>query len=96
MMRFGQLATVNNKLTIKGIGRRIRLLPAYKEDAITKQNVMVGYNQEKSFIKEGQFNDGKLNGFGRNICLDMSLIQIGFWNNYELNGFAKNILNGEI
>ena len=42
---------------IKGIGRRILLVPNYEVNDDNEKTI-VGYNDDRSFIKEGQFVDG--------------------------------------
>lgn len=46
-------------------------------------------------IEEGNFNDNKLNGFGR-IMEDNKTDVIGHWKDEMLRGFCKRTLNGDV
>ena len=47
---------------MNGIGRKIRLWPEYEKDDKT---AIKGFLKEMCYIKEGQFVDDEIEGFGR-------------------------------
>ena len=92
-IKYGQLQSKGSNRAIHGIGRRIALSPIYEKKG-DGTRYATGFNADRCFIKEGQFEEGKLHGFAREICLDGSQYQIGYWTLYELNGYAKTFKNG--
>ena len=82
IIRSGQLSDGGKKLN--GLGRKIRLNQVTTDDNVTY------YNEEKSFVIEGQFKNDSLVGFGRVTFRDQ-VHSIGFHMDYILHGFGKKL-----
>ena len=54
----------------------------------------MGFIPSQSHIYEGQFTDGRLNGFARSIKADKSQAQIGFFKANQEHGYFKTTSNG--
>jgi len=80
IIRSGQLSDNGKKLN--GLGRKIKL------NQVSAPNCVSYFNEEKSFIIEGQFKDDVLDGFGR-VTFKDQVHSIGFHRDFFLHGYGK-------